>query len=98
MPLFHMNAIATGVVSTLLVGGTISIAPRFSVSGFWPAVEASGATVVSILGALGTLLAQSVFSESLSRAFAVELDVTGNWANPAVAERRRERFGPPQTE
>ena len=48
LPLYHMNAIATGVVSTLLVGATISIAPRFSVSGFWPAVEASGATTVSI--------------------------------------------------
>lgn len=93
LPLFHMNAIATGVVSTLLVGGTISIAPRFSVSGFWPAVEASGATVVSILGALGTLLAQAPDNDAMRRCFGQIHTVKGNPFTEDIKAMWRTRFG-----
>ncbi|MDH1254369.1 AMP-binding protein [Comamonas thiooxydans] len=93
LPLFHMNAIATGVVSTLLVGGTISIAPRFSVSGFWPAVEASGATVVSILGALGTLLAQAPDNDAMKRCFGQIHTVKGNPFTEDIKAIWRTRFG-----
>jgi crotonobetaine/carnitine-CoA ligase len=93
LPLYHMNAIATGVVSTLLVGATISIAPRFSVSGFWPAVEASGATVVSILGALGTLLAQAPDNASMQRCFGQVHTVKGNPFPEEIKAIWRTRFG-----
>lgn len=93
LPLYHMNAIATGVVSTLLVGGTISIAPRFSVSGFWPAVEASGATVVSILGALGTLLAQAADNAAMKRCFGQIHTVKGNPFPEEIKAIWRTRFG-----
>jgi crotonobetaine/carnitine-CoA ligase len=93
LPLYHMNAIATGVVSTLLVGATISIAPRFSVSGFWPAVEASGATVVSILGALGTLLAQAPDNATMQRCFGQIHTVKGNPFLEEIKALWRTRFG-----
>lgn len=93
LPLYHMNAIATGVVSTLLVGATISIAPRFSVSGFWPAVEASGATTVSILGALGTLLAQAPDNAAMLRCFGQVHTVKGNPFAEAIKQIWRTRFG-----
>lgn len=93
LPLYHMNAIATGVVSTLLVGATISIAPRFSVSGFWPAVEASGATVVSILGALGTLLAQAPDNDAMQRCFGRIHTVKGNPFPEEIKAIWRTRFG-----
>lgn len=93
LPLYHMNAIATGVVSTLLVGATISIAPRFSVSGFWPAVEASGATVVSILGALGTLLAQAPDNATMQRCFGQIHTVKGNPFPEEIKALWRTRFG-----
>ena len=93
LPLYHMNAIATGVVSTLLVGATISIAPRFSVSGFWPAVEASGATVVSILGALGTLLAQAPDNAAMQRCFGQIHTVKGNPFPEEIKTLWRTRFG-----
>ncbi|MDO9603822.1 AMP-binding protein [Hydrogenophaga sp.] len=93
LPLYHMNAIATGVVSTLLVGATISIAPRFSVSGFWPAVEASGATVVSILGALGTLLAQAPDNDAMQRCFGQIHTVKGNPFPEEIKAIWRTRFG-----
>lgn len=93
LPLYHMNAIATGVVSTLLVGATISIAPRFSVSGFWPAVEASSATVVSILGALGTLLAQAPDNDAMQRCFGQIHTVKGNPFPEEIKAIWRTRFG-----
>ncbi|NVO07703.1 MAG: AMP-binding protein [Rhodoferax sp.] len=93
LPLYHMNAIATGVVSTLLVGATISIAPRFSVSGFWPAVEASGATAISILGALGTLLAQAPDSAAMLRCVGQVHTVKGNPFAEEIKHIWRTRFG-----
>jgi len=57
LPLFHFNAISVCVVGTLLSGGSASIARRFSVSRFWPEVRRTGATMVSLLGSLATLIA-----------------------------------------
>jgi crotonobetaine/carnitine-CoA ligase len=46
-------------VGTLLSGGRAAIARRFSVSGFWPEVKRTGATIVSMLGSLAILLADA---------------------------------------
>jgi crotonobetaine/carnitine-CoA ligase len=59
LPLFHLNAISIAVVGTLSVGGSASIARRFSVSGFWPEVRRSGATMASMLGSLAILVANA---------------------------------------
>jgi len=59
LPLFHLNAISVCVVGTLVVGGSASIARRFSVSGFWPEIRRTGATIASILGSLAILIANA---------------------------------------
>jgi crotonobetaine/carnitine-CoA ligase len=59
LPLFHFNAISVCVVGTLVVGGSASIARRFSVSRFWPEVKRTGATMVSLLGSLAILIADA---------------------------------------
>jgi crotonobetaine/carnitine-CoA ligase len=59
LPLFHLNAISVCVVGTLLTGGSASIARRFSVSGFWPEIRRSRATMVSMLGSLAILVANA---------------------------------------
>jgi crotonobetaine/carnitine-CoA ligase len=59
LPLFHLNAISIAVVGTLSVGGGASIARRFSVSGFWPEIRRSGATIASMLGSLAILVANA---------------------------------------
>jgi len=59
LPLFHFNAISVGVVGSLVVGGSASIARRFSVSNFWPEVHRTGATIASLLGSLAMLLASA---------------------------------------
>ncbi|VBA46014.1 Long-chain-fatty-acid--CoA ligase [Mycobacterium innocens] len=57
LPLFHLNAAGTSVLATAMNQTTVSIAPRFSLSGFWPEIKRSGAQQVSILGAMITLIA-----------------------------------------
>lgn len=57
LPMFHLNAIATAVVGTLLLGGHSAIARKFSVSGFWNEMNRTGATIASLLGTLAVLIA-----------------------------------------
>ncbi len=59
LPLFHLNAIAICVVGTLIIGGRASIARKFSVSGFWPEIQRTGATMASMLGSLAILIANA---------------------------------------
>jgi crotonobetaine/carnitine-CoA ligase len=55
LPLFHTNALNC-FFQALLHGATQVVEPRFSVSGFWPAVAQSGATVTYLLGAMVPML------------------------------------------
>jgi carnitine-CoA ligase len=66
LPLFHLNAISIAVVGTLAVGGSASIARRFSVSGFWPEVKRSRATMASMLGSLAILVANAPDHEEMA--------------------------------
>lgn len=59
LPLFHMNATATGVLATAMLRGRMTLYPRFSLSGFWPDIRRSGATVASLLGSMHPLLANA---------------------------------------
>lgn len=55
MPLFHTNALNT-FYQALVAGASMVLEPRFSASGFWPAMAASGATVTYVLGAMVPIL------------------------------------------
>jgi crotonobetaine/carnitine-CoA ligase len=55
LPLFHTNALNC-FFQALLHGATQVVEPRFSVSGFWPALAHSGATVTYLLGAMVPML------------------------------------------
>ncbi|RYF44384.1 MAG: ATP-dependent acyl-CoA ligase, partial [Comamonadaceae bacterium] len=60
LPLFHINALNTFAQASL-AGGEVVFLQRFSASGFWPSMQACGATVVYLLGAMvPILLAQPV--------------------------------------
>jgi len=93
LPLFHMNAIATGVLSQMMVGGRCVIYPRFSVSNFWPEMERSGATVVSLLGSMIPMLTGAPDNDSMKRCFG---QVTTVAAAPFTDEQQKtwqSRFG-----
>jgi crotonobetaine/carnitine-CoA ligase len=53
--LFHTNALNC-FFQALLHGAMQVVEPRFSVSGFWPAMAASGATITYLLGAMVPML------------------------------------------
>ncbi|WP_332817429.1 ATP-dependent acyl-CoA ligase [Sphingopyxis sp.] len=55
LPLFHINALC-GFMQALIHDATLVVEPRFSVSRYWQGVRASGATVVSLLGAMVPML------------------------------------------
>jgi crotonobetaine/carnitine-CoA ligase len=96
LPLFHMNALAVGVLSNILVGARVAIVARFSVSNFWLEVERSGATIASILGGMGGLLAHAPDHEAAKRCFGQIHTVRGNPFTEEVKGIWRERFGAKQ--
>lgn len=93
LPLFHMNAMCVGVLATVLVGARVAVVPRFSVSNFWPEVERSGATIASILGGMGGLLANAPDSPAAQRCRGQIHTVRGNPFTEPVKAIWRERFG-----
>lgn len=62
LPLFHTNAL-NSFFQALLHGASQVVERRFSVSGFWPAVAASGATVTYLLGAMVPMLLSRPLSQ-----------------------------------
>jgi crotonobetaine/carnitine-CoA ligase len=93
LPLFHLNALSVGIISNILVGARVAVVPRFSVSGFWPEVERSGATMASILGSMGNLLAQADGSDAMKRCIGQIHTVRGNPFTEETKAIWRERFG-----
>jgi carnitine-CoA ligase len=55
LPLFHINALNT-FAQALLSGARMVLEPRFSASGFWPAMTRNEATVIYLLGAMVPIL------------------------------------------
>ncbi len=55
LPLFHINALNT-FAQAAVTGCEVVFESRFSASGFWGAMRASGATVVYLLGAMVPIL------------------------------------------
>lgn len=93
LPLFHMNATATTVLATAVVGARASVYPRFSLSGFWPDIERSGATVVTMLGSMMPLIAQAPDNENSKRCFGQLRLATGAPFPVELQEKWRSRFG-----
>jgi crotonobetaine/carnitine-CoA ligase len=55
LPLFHTNALNT-FFQALVTGATQVVEPRFSASGFWPAMQRARADVIYLLGAMVPML------------------------------------------
>ncbi|KAK8031572.1 hypothetical protein PG990_001306 [Apiospora arundinis] len=94
MPLYH----GTGIISTttLLLGGIgLAIAPRFSVSGFWPDVTESGATFFIYVGETIRYLLNSPPPPEQLRKHRLR-GAYGNGLRPDVWTKFQERFGVPE--
>ena len=91
-PLFHMGA-AGGMIGTLQTGTTMSIFPRFSLSGFWPEIERSGATVVMILSSMLNFVADAPDTEASKRCYGQIRTIHGVPFSASLQTRWKERFG-----
>lgn len=93
LPLFHMHAMAATVTATLLLQGTSVVGPKFSVSGFWPAIERSGASITYVIGPMAKLLADAPDSPEQLRCRGQLRVVRGAPFLPESVRAWRERFG-----
>jgi crotonobetaine/carnitine-CoA ligase len=93
LPLFHVGASCAVGLSTLAVGATAAIYPRFSASQFWPEVERSGANKVLLLSIMLTLIANAPDSEASRRCFGQVEAVIGYPLPHALQAKWKERFG-----
>lgn len=93
LPLFHMNALCVTIIASIMVGARAAILPRFSVSNFWPEVERSGATIASILGGMGGLLAKAPDNDAMKRCYGQIHTARGNPYTEETKEIWRSRFG-----
>jgi carnitine-CoA ligase len=75
-PLFHIGACGM-IVGSLQRGTTVSFYPRFSLSGFWPEIERSGATVILILSSMISLVANAEETEVRKRCYGQIRSVMG---------------------
>ncbi len=93
LPLFHLNAAATTVLASAMLGNTAAIFPRFSLSNFWPEIHRTGATVVTLLGMMIPLIAKMDDTPELL-ACKGQIRVAGGAPyTPETAQIWHERFG-----
>ena len=93
LPLFHMNATATTVLGTAMTGARAVIYPRFSVSGFWPDIRRSGATMANLLGSMAPLLADAAANADSDACFGqIRLVNTAPFPKE-LQDKWRSRFG-----
>jgi crotonobetaine/carnitine-CoA ligase len=98
LPLFHFNAIVTAVLGPLVYGGRGAVYKRFSVSNFWPEMNRTGATIVSLLGSLAFLLAGDEDRPEMPGSGAPEANTSLRLIGaaplpPELDQRLRTRFG-----
>jgi crotonobetaine/carnitine-CoA ligase len=92
LPMFHLNALATAVVGTALLGGRAAIARRFSLSGFWGEIRRSGATIASLLGTITALIAHDERDDPDAVGTTLRL-VAAAPMPPDIAAAFRDRWG-----
>jgi carnitine-CoA ligase len=58
LPMFHLNLISLSIMATMMIKGTASIFPRFSVSKFWPEIQRVRPAIVNLVGAMPAMIAR----------------------------------------
>ncbi len=92
LPLFHMGG-AGALIGCVQIGATISVAPQFSLSNFWPEIERSGATVAMIISIMLKLVADAPDTEVSKRCFGQLRAVVGVPFPGTLVAKWKQRFG-----
>jgi fatty-acyl-CoA synthase len=91
MPLFHTNSLMSGLAPALVAGASLSLARRFSASGFLPDIRRFRATWFNYTGkVLAYLLATPVKEDDADNTVRIAF---GNEGSPHVVEAAAKRFG-----
>ena len=90
LPLYHNNALTVSWSSVLCAGATFALAPKFSVTRFWPDVRHHKATVFCYIGELCRYLLQAEPHEN-DRNHAIRA-VIGNGLRPDIWDEFKARF------
>lgn len=93
LPIYHFNLVSGTILGTMLLRSSASIAPRFSVSGFWAEVERTGAGMVNLLGSMGSLIAQMNDTPEMERCRGKLRVVHGAPFPPELQRKWQTRFG-----
>jgi crotonobetaine/carnitine-CoA ligase len=93
LPLFHLNATATSVLAAAMLGIRLYVYPRFSLRNFWPEMQRTGATVVSLLGAMIPLIATMDDTPEMLASKGQIRAAGGAPYTPEIARVWHERFG-----
>jgi crotonobetaine/carnitine-CoA ligase len=93
LPLFHFNATAATVLSSATMTGTCYFTHRFSVSGFWPSIKESGATIINLIGTMIPLLATAAEDPAMKDCYG-QIRIAGGAPFPESLQNIwKERFG-----
>ena len=91
MPLFHANSLMSGLAPALVAGASLSLARRFSASGFLLDVRRYGATWFNYTGkVLAYLLSTPERDDDADNTLRIAF---GNEGSPHVVEAAAQRFG-----
>ena len=97
LPLFHCNGLVVSVLSPLRAGGSVVVAPRFSPSTFWDAVEAHRPTYFSAVPTMYAML--DARTDRAVDTSSLRFMICGAAPMPAeLIGRVEERFGTPVLE
>ncbi|QSE90790.1 AMP-binding protein [Rhodococcus pseudokoreensis] len=92
-PMYHFGCLASAVMPTLITGSTVAIAPKFSLSDFWPAIERSRATIAMLISTMVTLVAHAPDSEASIRCKGQLRLINGAPLGEEEQQLFKERFG-----
>lgn len=93
LPLFHTAATSTVLLANILAGERIAMAARFSVSTFWDEVEQSGATSITLLASMLSLIAHAPDTPAMLRCKGQVKVLTGVPLSAADRAIWENRFG-----
>jgi crotonobetaine/carnitine-CoA ligase len=93
LPSFHLGLMVGSISHTVILGSAVAVAKRFSVSGFWPEIERTGAKGAILLGAMIHLVGNAAHTEASLRCKGQLRFVQGEPFSPHMQELWQQRFG-----
>ncbi|MFE3060455.1 AMP-binding protein [Nocardia sp. NPDC059239] len=96
-PMYYFGCLGSAVTPTLITGSTVSIAPKFSLSDFWPAIERSKATIAMLISTMVTLVAHAPDTDVSIRCKGQLRMIQGAPLGAEEQQLFKDRFGVPHS-